>query len=147
MKYKIITSEKQYFSYCKTLEDLVFNHQKTKQIKEEIAMLNLLIKKWDEEHNIFEELNPIELLKSLMKDHKMKAYQLADLLDVSEGLVSDILSYKKGLSKESIRIIAAHFKLNQEAFNRPYKLKPGTNNRVKNTSHAFKQKTRGLAHK
>lgn len=123
LKYKIITSEKQYFKYCKALEDLVFTSQKTKSIKEEIALLNLLIKKWDDEHNAFAELNPIELLKSLMKDHKMKAYQLAQLLEVSEGLVSDMLSYKKGLSKESIRILAQHFKLNQEAFNRPYKLK------------------------
>ncbi|MBN8692575.1 MAG: transcriptional regulator [Bacteroidetes bacterium] len=126
LKYKIITSEKQYFNYCKVLEELVFTSQKNKQIKEEIALLNLLIKKWDDEHSDFTELNPVELLKSLMKDHKMKAYQLANLLEVSEGLVSDMLSYKKGLSKESIRILALHFKLKQEAFNRPYKLKAAT---------------------
>src|ERR1051325_2081545 len=106
LKYKIITSEKQYYKYCNTLEDLVCTSQKTKQIKEEIALLNLLIEKWDEEHTIFNELNPIEMLRSLMKDHKMKAYQLAALLKVSEGLVSDILIYKKGLSKGSIRILA-----------------------------------------
>ena len=52
----------------------------------------------------------------------MKAVDLANLLDVSEGLVSDILNYKKGLSKETIRILSERFKLNQEAFNRPYKL-------------------------
>lgn len=66
--------------------------------------------------------DPIELLKSLMKDHKMKAVDLANLLYVSERLVSDILNYKKGLSKETIRILSERFKLNQEAFNRPYQL-------------------------
>ena len=30
--------------------------------------------------------------------------------------------YKKGLSKETIRILSERFKLNQEAFNRPYEL-------------------------
>jgi HTH-type transcriptional regulator/antitoxin HigA len=57
-----------------------------------------------------------------MKEHQMKAVDLSRLLNVSEGLVSDILHYKKGLSKESIRILSERFKLNQSAFNRPYKL-------------------------
>lgn len=125
LKYKVITSNKQYLNYCEQLEALVFISQKTKSIKEEIALLTLLIEKWDEAHNIFNDLDPVEILKSLMKDHKMKSYQLAKLLNVSEGLVSDILNYKKGLSKESIRILSAHFKLNQETFNKAYKLKSG----------------------
>ena len=122
LKYKIITSEKQYDKYCKTLEELVFSLQKTKAMKDEIALLTLLIEKYDEEHYGSELAEPIVLLKSLMKDHKMKAVDLANLLDVSEGLVSDMLNYKKGLSKDTIRILSEKFKLNQEAFNRPYEL-------------------------
>ena len=60
---------------------------------------------------------------ALMKEHKMRSVDLAILVGVSEGLVSDMLNYKKGLSKEVIRKLAAHFKVKQEAFNRPYKLK------------------------
>ena len=123
LKYKIITTEKQYDKYCKTLEELVFSSQKTKAINEEIDLLTLLIEKYDEENYPFELVDPIELLKSLMKDHKMKSVDLANLLNVSEGLVSDMLNYKKGLSKETIRILSEKFKLNQEAFNRPYELK------------------------
>ena len=48
---------------------------------------------------------------------------LAEVLGVSKGLVSDILNYKKGLSKEIIRTLASFFKVTQEAFNRPYRLK------------------------
>ena len=134
LKYKVITSEKQYDKYAKTLEELIFSTAKTREIKDEIALLTLLIEKWDEEHNIFDTLDPIELLKSLMKDHKIKSIQLADLLNVSEGLVSDMLHYKKGLSKETIRILANHFKLNQEAFNRPYKLVSPLNSHLRNAS-------------
>ena len=54
----------------------------------------------------------------------MKAVDLATLLNVSEGLVSDMLKYKKGLSKETIRILSQKFKISQEALNKPYTLKP-----------------------
>jgi HTH-type transcriptional regulator/antitoxin HigA len=59
-------------------------------------------------------------LKSLLAENKMKAADLARKLQVSEGLVSDILKYKKGMSKKTIRAVAELFKMQQEAFNRPY---------------------------
>ena len=123
LQYKIIKTDAQYYKYCDALEVLVFSSKKNKAVQDEIELLTLLIEKYDEEHNTFNDADPIELLKSLMKDHKMKAVDLANLLNVSEGLVSDMLNYKKGLSKETIRILSEKFKLNQEAFNRPYELK------------------------
>lgn len=122
LQYKIIKTDAQYNRYCDALETLVDSGKKTKAVQDEIELLNLLIEKYDADNNSFDDADPIELLKSLMKDHKMKAVDLANLLDVSEGLVSDILNYKKGLSKETIRILSEKFKLNQEAFNRPYEL-------------------------
>ena len=134
LKYKVITSQKQYYLYCKILENLVFSTQKTKEIKEEIALLTLLIEKWDDDHETFEDVDPIRLLRSLMEDHNMKAKDLVDLLEVSKGYVSDILNYKKGLSKEVIRKLASRFKLSQEAFNQPYKLVSPLNVRLKDAS-------------
>lgn len=63
-----------------------------------------------------------------MKDHKMKAVDLAKFFNVSAGLVSDMLNYKKGLSKDTIRILSERFKFNQNAFNRPYELTPKIRN-------------------
>jgi HTH-type transcriptional regulator/antitoxin HigA len=124
--YKIIKTEVQYYKYCNKLEDLLDSGKKTKSVQDEIELLTVLIEKFDAEHNTFDDADPVELLKSLMKDHKMKAVDLARLLNVSGGLVSDMLNYKKGLSKDTIRILSERFKLNQEAFNRPYKLEaPG----------------------
>lgn len=131
LKYKVITSEKQYDAYCKTLEELIFG-AKNKQTKEEISLLTLLIEKWDHEHNKFKELDPIELLCSLMLDHNLKAVDLVKILGVSKGLVSDILNYKKGLSKEVIRKLSEHFKLSHEAFNRLYELRVMENARFRN---------------
>ena len=122
LQYKVIKTNAQYKKYCDAIEALVDSGRKTKAIQDEIELLTLLIEKYDADRNTFDDADPIELLKSLMKDHKMKAVDLANLLDVSEGLVSDILNYKKGLSKETIRILSERFKLSQEAFNRPYEL-------------------------
>ena len=131
LKYKVIKSETQYDKYCDLLEELLDSGSQSKAVNDEIELLTLLIEKWDEEHYPFEKLDPVEILKSLMKDHKMKAVDIAALVGVSEGLVSDMLNYKKGLSKETIRILANRFKLSQEAFNRPYKLVNPTNLRSK----------------
>jgi HTH-type transcriptional regulator / antitoxin HigA len=122
LKYKIIKSKKQYNEYCNKLETLLDNNSKSKSMKEEIELLTLLIEKWDNEHNSFNDLDPVQLLKSLIDDRNMKPIVLAELLGVSKGLVSDILNYKKGLSKEIIRKLADTFKLSHEAFNRHYNL-------------------------
>lgn len=122
LKYKVITSEKQYDRYAEILEGLVFLSPKTKQVKEEIALLTLLIETYDASHNTFDELDPVQLLRSLMKDHQLKSVDLANKLNVSPGLISDIMNYKKGFSKDVIRKLATLFKMSHEAFNRPYKL-------------------------
>jgi HTH-type transcriptional regulator / antitoxin HigA len=134
LKYTVIRSKQQYNKYCKMLEILLDSRSKNKLIQEEIDLLTLLLEKWDEEHSTLKEIDPIRLLHSLMEDHNMKAKDLADWLNVSKGYVSDILHYKKGLSKEVIRNLAERFKLSQDAFNRPYKLKSAVNTRLKNAS-------------
>ncbi len=120
LKYIVINSDNQYFKYCKILEELVFRDEE--KFEDEIELLELLIDKWDEEHNTFEEVTPVELLKFLMKENGLKAKDLADILELSKGTVSKILNYQKGFSKETIRKLARHFKMQQEAFNRPYPL-------------------------
>jgi len=140
--YKIIKTETQYFQYCNKLEALTDSENRSKAAEDEIELITLLIEKYDEEHNSFDELDPVALLKSLMKDHHIKSIQLAELLGVSRGLVSDILSYKKGMSKETIRILSVRFKLNQLAFNRPYKILSTTAKRRLKRTHARKVGTK-----
>jgi HTH-type transcriptional regulator / antitoxin HigA len=123
LKYKVIKTKPQYKLYCDMLEELVFNNKKTKEMKEKIELLTLLIEKWDNEHNTLSSLDPVELLEYLMKENKISQIELAKFLGVSKGLVSEILSYKKGMSKEIIRKLASKFKLSQEAFNKEYKFK------------------------
>ncbi len=133
LKYKVIKTDHQYQEYCATLEELL-NTETSNSNQDEVELLTLLIEKWDSEHNSFEDVNPIELLKSLMSDHKLKSKDLVEILGVSKGLVSDILNYKKGLSKEIIRTLASYFSVSQEAFNRSYKLISPINAHLRNAS-------------
>lgn len=132
LKYTIIKTREQYKAYCNMLEDLI--ESDNEDAADEIDLLTLLIEKWDEENTSFRELSPIELLKSLMEENNLKAVDLGNILKLSKGTVSKILNYQKGLSKDTIRKLSAHFNMNQEAFNRPYKLNNKINQRFKNDS-------------
>ncbi len=132
--FKVIKTESQYFEYCKLLEKLVTIKKKNNYQQDTIDLLTLLIEKWDETHNSFEDADPIELIKYLMTENKLKAVDLAAQLNISKSLVSDILNYRRGLSKEIIRKLAERFKLSQEALNRSYEPPVPINTRVKNTA-------------
>ena len=130
IKYTIIKDIEQYNKYCDVLEDLISKDEN----QDEIDLLTLLIEKWDNEHDTFIDSDPIELLKALMDDNNLKAKDLVDILDLSKGTVSKILNYHKGLSKETIRKLSGFFKVSQEAFNRPYRLRNEVNKHFRNAS-------------
>ena len=123
LKYTIIKSKRQYNEYCKILDDFVFQNSKSARVQDEIELLTFLIEKWDQEHGPFMDLDPVSLLKSFMDAHHIKAIELSGILGISRGYMSDILHYKKGLSKEVIRKLSSFFKVRQDAFNRAYDLK------------------------
>lgn len=132
LKYTVIKNQKQYDKYCDILEKLISKDDD--KLSDEIELLTILIEKWDDEHNSFEDVEPIELLKSLMESNNLKAKDLVEILDLSKGTISKILSYQKGLSKETIRKLSNHFNISQEAFNRPYKLVNEVNKNFRNAS-------------
>ncbi len=132
LKYKVIKDVEQYKEYCDILEELILNDNKA--TTDEIELLTLLIEKWDNEHNTFNDSDPIELLKTMMEEHDLKSKDLVEILNLSKGTISKILNYHKGLSKDTIRKLSDYFKLSQEAFNRPYKLNHEVNRHFRNAS-------------
>jgi len=134
LKYTIIKSGEQYNNYCGVLEKMFENNDNGKVNMDEIELLTLLIEKWDSEHSTFNDVDPVQLLHFLMKENDLKAKDLVGILGVSKGLVSDILNYKKGISKDIIRKLAGYFKVSQEAFNRPYKLRNAVTSHLRDTN-------------
>ena len=138
LKYKVIKTREQYDEYCSILDLLLENDSEDTAIEDEIDLLTTLIEAYDRENTAFKELDPVELLRSFMDERNMKAIELSHYLESSRGNVSDILNYKKSISKKLIRKLAALFKVTQEAFNRPYKL--SSSNQVKAKSLKPKKK-------
>src|SRR5699024_9127589 len=121
LKYTVIKSEEQYEEYCDILEDLVFSDNA--DIKEdEIELLTLLIKDWDRKHPLGPELDPVDLVKAFMEDHGLNQTELGEIAGVGKSYISEILNYKKRMSKKVIRNISNHFKVQQSALNKPYRL-------------------------
>jgi HTH-type transcriptional regulator/antitoxin HigA len=60
MEPKTIKSKTQYKDYCDKLEELTDIAAKTAPIKNEIKLLTFLIEKYDQKHNTFEDIVPIQ---------------------------------------------------------------------------------------
>lgn len=130
-KYTIIRSVAQYDEYCDELEKLVFQES---QNYDDIELLTLLIEKWDRENLPEIETDPVELIKALLQQNHLKSKDFSEILGVNKSTASRILNYQKGLSKNSIRILADYFSISQESLNKPYKLKHKMNRKFKNAS-------------
>lgn len=117
MKYTVIKSKSQYQDYCNALEQLGEIKKPAKTVQDEMELLQLLIDAYDEAQWKIKKIPAHVFLKSLMNEHQMRGVTLANLLNVSPSLVSDMLHGKKAFSKNSIRILAEYFKVSQEAFN------------------------------
>ena len=123
LKYTVIKSDRQYDEYCNRLKDLDMSGNEREEIENEIDLLTLLIEDYDRKSSKFRDLDPVELIKSLMEDHKLKQRDIAEIAGVGKSYISEILNYKKTMSREVIRKLADHFKVRQEAFNRPYQIR------------------------
>ena len=121
LPYTVIKSEEQYYKYCEILEELVFGDESGER-EDEIELLTLLINTWDEQHRPASKPDPVELIRSLMKEHKLKQDELAQIAGVGKSYISEILNYKKRMSKKVIRNIADHFSIRQSALNKEYRL-------------------------
>lgn len=126
LEIKKIKSEDQYNHYCIWLNELIhLDDNESEAIKDRIELLLLVIEKWDQEQYDEEDYDPIQLLKSLKEDHNLSQQELAKIAGISASYMSEIINYKKQLSKKVIRRVSKYFKLNQDLLNRPYRLNEG----------------------
>src|SRR5580692_6409193 len=122
LSYTVINSQNQYKAYCDHLAGLMKIKIKTRVELDSINLLRLLIKRWDEEQRPLLDADPIEFLRSLMRQNNLKKSELAAKVGISRSLLSDILHYRRRLSREVIRKLASRFNVSQELLNKPYNL-------------------------
>lgn len=114
LKYKVIKTAKQYNQYCKKLEELVDRKSRSRLLQNEIELLTVLVEKWDQDHNTFEDVGAVKMLRTLMNERKMASKDLSKLLNISSSEAADILADKKRLSKTAIKKLSEHFKTSQK---------------------------------
>ena len=133
MKYTKIKSSKQYNNYCEKHEELTFKNYKSNQ--EEIELIEILIDEY--ENRVIQtpkRMNPVELIAYLIQENSLTKSKLAKELNVSRQLITDILNYRRNISKQMINKLSDRFKLYPSAFSRPYKLTNPKPNKVRQTA-------------
>jgi len=121
MKYKIIKSIDQYNSYSDILENLIL---KDPEKTDEIELLTLLLEHYNKQlmENYPQQQDPVTLLHDLITDHQMTQKELAQKLDLSDQLISDILHYRRTITKTVALKLGDIFKIQFHAFLQPYAL-------------------------
>ncbi|MGK0364356.1 MAG: HTH-type transcriptional regulator/antitoxin HigA [Saprospiraceae bacterium] len=122
MKLKVIKDIEQYNEYCNLHEKLMIVDDENST--DEIELLELLIEDFDNKlvNNRIGELNPVELLKTLLRDANLSQVNFAKSIGISKQLLSDILNYRRNISKELVLKLATYFAMSQTAFSRKYDL-------------------------
>ncbi len=121
MKYRKIVSIEQYEEYCNLHEKLGLKDDVKYQ--DEIDLLEILIEEYDNRTSTYRKrLNPVELLDSIMQDENISRAELARDLGTTRQLISDILRYRRNISKNMVVKLSERFSMRPEAFSRPYKL-------------------------
>jgi len=115
MKYSKIKNKKQYNEYCKRhleLGKILGSEKGTADMKSEYYILDLIIEDYtSKQKNPFEKQEPVDILKAIMDEYGYSGYKLSKELKVPQSIISDILNYKRGFSKDLIRKFAEKFKL------------------------------------
>lgn len=133
MKYKKIVNIEQYDEYCELHEQMGL--EDSEKHRDELELLEILIDEFDRRTAAFsKKMNPVELLTSILDEEDISKAELARKLGTSRQLISDILRYRRNISKGMVAKLSEHFKMRPEAFSRPYQLIQQSKSRKKQTA-------------
>ena len=111
-----IHSERQYQNAVKILDKLIDEvNVRRDQTKESlIDTLGTLIKDYEDRNIKESESDPIDVLKYLLEEHKMKQSDLKEI--GSQGVVSEILNRKRKLNLRQIMALSKKFSVSPAVF-------------------------------
>ena len=114
MNWKVIKTEP---SYQKAIKRTIaiFQVKEGTPEAEELALLLLLVKDYEDKHIHLPEVNPIEVIKLKMEERGMKAKDLEPIIG-SKGHVSSILSGRREITLKIAQRLRDYFQLPAEIF-------------------------------
>ncbi len=114
MNWKVLNTEKQYQkAISRTLE--IFHAAPNTPEADELALLLVLVKDYEDRYIQLPELNPIEVVKLKMEEQGIKAKDLEPVIG-SKGHVSSVLSGRRELTLSMAKKLKAYFNLPSEIF-------------------------------
>ena len=117
MKYKKITEMDQYNSYSEIHEKLAMKDYEGN--RDELELIEIIIDEYESrEINYHREMNPVELLEYILKEEGLSKSQIARELKVSRQLITDIIMYRRNISKIMVIKLAKRFNMRPIAFGR-----------------------------
>lgn len=122
MNWKVLKTEAQYQRAVKRAMH-IFEAREGTVDGDELALLLVLIKDYEDRHITIPELDSIDVIKLKMEESGMKAKDLEPLI-CSKGHVSSILSGQRQITLQMARRLREYFQLPPELFF-PETKKPG----------------------
>lgn len=114
MNWKVIKTEAAYKKAVKRAM-AIFQAKENTPEADELALLLVLIKDYEDKHIQIPEVNPIEVIKLKMLERGMKAKDLEPILG-SKGHVSSILSGRREITLKMAQRLKNYFQLPAEVF-------------------------------
>jgi len=114
MNWKVIKTEATYRKAAKRAM-AIFNVKEGTPEADELALLLVLIKDYEEKHIKIPDVNPLEVIKLKMKERNIKAKDLEPLIG-SKGHVSSILSGRREITLKIAGELRNYFQLPAEIF-------------------------------
>ena len=114
MNWKVLKTEEDYNKASIRMMEL-FHAQPDTPENDELDLLIVLIKDYDEKHYQLPELDALEVIKHKMKEMGMKAKDLEPIIG-SKGHVSAILSGKREITLKMAQKLKNYFNIPAEVF-------------------------------
>ena len=114
MNWTILKNEKDYNRANKRLME-IFHAKPGTPEDDELALLILLVKDYDDRHYVLPEINVLEVIKEKMKEQGLKNKDLEPIIG-SKGYVSSILSGRREITLKIAQRLKDYFQLPSEIF-------------------------------
>ena len=101
---KLVKNEQQYDAALDRA-DVIFDALPGSEAGEELELLLLVIKAYEDEHHAVLPPDPIEAIKLTMAEKGIRATDLTQWMGVSKGYVSQLLNRKKPLTADIMRVL------------------------------------------
>lgn len=116
MKFKVIKNKKQYNEYLTIADSLLSKKvKKSSPQGEELELLLVLIKHYEDQNYPIEYPDPIELIKLKMLEKGIRNKDLVGKIG-SKGYISSILNKRKPLTLETAKIFKQELELPSDIF-------------------------------